>query len=467
MGSVSSTPSYLKVVGLNDGSQHTQLLIGTINAIYWIGVMIGALLVGWFSDRVGRRRAIVFAGMFGLLVVPLFSSLQNFTWALILRFLNGFFTGAFDSVGLNWAAESVNARYRGFAIGSQLCCAATGASISYFMVYGLSKVTTTEILWRLPIAFQLVYAVLVLSSVYFLPESPRWLVQVGLFEEARDVLLKLRGSGLEEGMDGAVKLELETMAKAIEKEVEANSSSTYWSMLTKRDQVHTARRTWSAFLVQFGVQALIGVGVVSGYGGKIFETGGFSTETSALLAGVGIVTQAIFGIPGAMFSDKIGRRRAMVYGAFISSIVLALIGVCGHFVNKYAGTNPALAKRFGLATIALVELWSAVFGLTWCKFRKLIHKVYTDLNSIVWCPFVYPSEIFPAQSRAKGSSIGIVGLASGSFLINMISPYLFAAIGYKAMFLFCGTGLWLASMCYLWLPETARKSLEEVDRLFD
>jgi MFS family permease len=85
----------------------------------------------------------------------------------------------------------------------------------------------------------------------------------------------------------------------------------------------------------------------------------------------------------------------------------------------------------------------------------------------VWAPFTYPSEIFPARSRAKGSSIGIVGVGLGSFLINMISPYLFAAIGSNSMFLFCGLSFVVAIVSYLWFPETANKTLEEINDLFD
>lgn len=85
----------------------------------------------------------------------------------------------------------------------------------------------------------------------------------------------------------------------------------------------------------------------------------------------------------------------------------------------------------------------------------------------VWAPFTYPAEIFPARTRAKGSSIGIVGLGLGSFFTNMISPYIFEAIGYKSMFLFCGFSFVVAVISYFCLPETANKTLEDIDHLYD
>ncbi|KAI8313463.1 hypothetical protein K4K61_007965 [Colletotrichum sp. SAR11_59] len=100
---------------------------------------------------------------------------------------------------------------------------------------------------------------------------------------------------------------------------------------------------------------MVGAGFVSGYGIQIFETGGWSSELAALLAGM-------------------GRRKAMIGGSAIGAVVLALIGMCGYFVNKYTYTNPALSKSYGSATVALVFLWDAIFGATWrMSFHPIRH----------------------------------------------------------------------------------------------
>ncbi|KXH45844.1 hypothetical protein CSAL01_02006 [Colletotrichum salicis] len=378
MGSVSSLSSYLKVVGLEDRSKHSQLLIGLINAVYWIGVIIGALLVGSFSDKVGRHCAILFTGIFALIVVPFFAALQNFAWALACRFINGLVTGSFDSVGLNYSAETVDHRHRGRAIGFQLCCAATGAGIAYFIPFGLAKQTSSEVVW--------------------------WLVKVGFGEAARDVTEAVKHVDDPMDLQSAVEAELESISRTIDMEREHNSSTSYWSMFTVRDELSTARRTWSAVFIQFATQAMIGAGFVSGYGIKIFETGGWSSELAALLSGMGILTQAAFGVPGGLLSDKIGRRNAMIGGAAGGVVVLALIGMCGYFVDKYAESDPELATSYGSATVALVFIWAAIFGSTW--------------------------------------------------------------LGYGALFMICGLSFLVAFICYMWMPETAGKTLEEIDGLF-
>ncbi|KAF0323537.1 low-affinity glucose transporter hxt3 [Colletotrichum asianum] len=353
MGSISGLDSYLQV---------------------WIGVILGALLVGSFSDRVGRRRAIVFTGIFAVAIIPTFASLQSFPWALALRFLNVCATGSFDSVGLNWSAESADHRHRGRTMGILMCCAATGAAIAYFIPYGLAKHATGEIVWRLPMSFQLIYVITVLSMVYFLPESPRWLVKVGLIDAARDGLRNVKSIEDPIELEETVESELFSIARVIETERIHNSSASYWAMLTAPDDLKTARRTWSAIFIQFSTQAMVGAGFVSGYGIQIFETGGWSSELAALLAGMGIITQAAFGLPGALLSDTIGRRKAMIGGSAIGAVVLALIGMCGYFVNKYTYTNPALSKSYGSATVALVFLWDAISGATWrMSFHPIRH----------------------------------------------------------------------------------------------
>ncbi|KAL4960183.1 general substrate transporter [Aspergillus stella-maris] len=383
MGSVSSTPSYLARTGLTDGSDHTQLMIGLINAIYWVGVIIGALMVGPISDKVGRRRAIFSAGIYAIVVIPLFAALQNFSWALALRFLNGLATGSFDSVGLNWSAETIDSRMRGRAIGLQMCCAALGASQSYFLVYGISKGTTSEVLWRFPIAYQCVLVIVVSSLVWLLPESPRWLVRVGLTIEAKDVLLAMQGDRTVDMAEAEKTVDEEILAirETLHEELAHNASTTYLSMLFKKDRYRTARRTWSALFVQFATQAMVGSGVIAGYGVKIFESGGWSTDVSSLLSGIGIVVQALFGFVGAMYADRIGRRRAFIYGALVGSILLAFVGMCGHFVSTTIPTNPALGKQYSSAVIALVLIWCAVFGASWRKRLMLRSAAVQDIVS--------------------------------------------------------------------------------------
>lgn len=464
MGNVSTTQSYLETISLDDGSSRSELLIGVINSVYWLGVWAGAMLVGPFSDCVGRRKALVTAGLLGLVIIPIFVALQNFHWAWVTRLLNGLVTGAFDSVVLNWSAEAADHQHRGRIIGFEMASAALGACQAYFLTYGLGKNSTSEMVWRLPCAYQLIFVFFILSLVWFLPESPRWLLSKGYFDEARSVLMSLKADrGGAREVQAVIDMDIASMQMALEEESANNASHGYRKMLFSKDELYTARRSWTAIFVQFANQAFVGSGIVSGYGMKIFATGGWPSDTSALLGGMGIVTEAIFGVLGALIADKIGRKRAMVYGALYSSALLGLIGMSGHYV----AAEPDRAKTFSIVTVALVLAWCAGYGVTWRTFPTPQHMIIHANGCLVWAPFVYPAEIFPAKSRARGSSLGIVGLSTGSFAINMISSYIFASIGYKSLFLFCGLSLSVSVICFFLMPETAKKTLEEIDGLFD
>lgn len=369
MGSVSSSSSYLKIVGLNDGTSQSQLLIGTINALYYIGVVIGSLVVASFSDLVGRRKAIVSTAFIALATLAFFATLQNFAWALIGRSCLGLAIGAFDTVGLNWTAETAKSRRRGLSIGLTMSCAAFGACQAFFIAYGLAKSHPSEFVWRFTIAFQTIFILTIATASCILPESPRWLVRAGNYGEAHKVLSALSGDdGLEQDEHiASISGQIALMQQALIEERQNNASSSYLSMLFVQDRYRTARRTWTALFIQFSCQFCIGAGLVATYGIQLFSSGGWSAQTATLLAGFGILTQVLFGLPGAMLSDRIGRRPALIGGAFCGSVILCFIGMCGYFVTEHKSNDLAKAKQFGVGTVALVLLWSAQFGMTWCK----------------------------------------------------------------------------------------------------
>jgi MFS family permease len=392
MGSITSVPSYLKTIGLTTSTSGERLLIGFIGALYFVGVMLGALISGWLSDKVGRRRALICASVWGCIIVPIFAASQNLGWVISTRILNGVATGAFDSIGLNWCAETVSHKKRGRSIGFQLCSAAVGASSCYFIIYGMIKQHTGEIVWRFPMAFQLVCFVSVLILVPLLPESPRWLVKVGMHNEAQLVLIAMAHDNVPSNEDAqaaqrAAALEVATIAAALEEERAEKSSASYFSMFLKRDRMHTLRRTWSAFFIQFATQAFLATGYLAGYGIVIFETSGWSSDTAALLAGMVILTQAVCGLGGAFLADRLGRRVAMMTGTLSGAVFLSLLGMCAYFVAEYAESDPGRAKAFGNGALVLTLLWGAQYGLTFCE--SSVSTMNTTLGTNKSCSVVF------------------------------------------------------------------------------
>ncbi|GAW24379.1 hypothetical protein ANO14919_139630 [Xylariales sp. No.14919] len=452
-GSVSSVDSYREIVGLGSGSSHDSVILGIISASYWLGVIAGALFCGWISDLVGRRKTIVCFCILGLVVVPLLTALENFAWALVLRILNGAVTGALDSATLTWSAETTHHKRRGRAIAMELAVSAYGAGFAYFSVYGLTSEYSSTVVWRLPIAIQLILIFITLALIWFLPESPRWLIKMGRVSEVHEVLKTLSSFDQDdEGRSetGAIQSTVESIEHALDVERQFEASSNYFTILFRPDRFSTPRRSWTALFIQFSAQFLVGGGLIAAYGISVFETGGWPARTATLLTGVTFVVVATSGMIGAIFfADRLGRRNTFACGALIGGILTILIGVCALYVSHYSETDNALSKRYSIGVVALQFIWGVNFGLTW-----------------LWCAFLYPAEIFPTESRSMGSALSVIGFALGAFTCNEVGSYIYNAITYKAFFIFGSLSVLVGVICWFLVLETKNKTLEDVNNLY-
>lgn len=381
MGSVSSVASYRRIIGLPGSDDRSELLSGTINGLFWVGVMAGTLLVGKLADYAGRRKAIVIACILGVVIVPILTALQNYAWALVARILNGVAAGALDSACLTWSAETAHHKSRGRTIGLELACSAYGAGMTLFAIYGLSRVYgDSSIVWRLPIALQIPLMFIIVAMVPFLPESPRWLVKVGLIQDARNVVAHMHPRGVEGAADidgeggkedrqrQAVDAYIASIQQALLEERLSTESMGYLGMLVDTGRAKMARRTWSTLFIQFAAQFMMGGGIVSAIGMGIFETGGWPTSTSTLMAGCTFLTVASFGIFGAsVLAETVGRRRSLWIGPLVGTVLLALMGMAAYYVNHYIVLSPAETKKYAIVVAALQFLWGANFGATWSK----------------------------------------------------------------------------------------------------
>lgn len=166
---------------------------------------------------------------------------------MIGRYVAGIGTGIETSTVPMYQAELAPADIRGRLVCSEPLFVGVGIVISYFFDYGMSYVAEpVGIAWRLPIACQMIFAILVIAMVFGLPESPRYLYQKGRNEEALQVLCKLWDVGPD---DKKVRREegdiLETIA------LEREHGEYKWRDILKRDRVQTGRRVLLAYGMQF------------------------------------------------------------------------------------------------------------------------------------------------------------------------------------------------------------------------
>ena len=155
---------------------------------------------GWVADRIGRINGLFLSAILALVGGALQAATQSTTFILIARVVTGLGTGALTSITPVYIAEVSSARHRGAFLGYVFIANYLGISIAYWLNFGLSFIDNgnSTIRWRFILGFQCIPALMLLCGVKLLPDSPRYLASVGRYEDAKEVLVHVRGSdGLE------------------------------------------------------------------------------------------------------------------------------------------------------------------------------------------------------------------------------------------------------------------------------
>jgi MFS family permease len=273
MGGVNNAKDYIDLMGfgyteMKDGQPTpvvtNSLLQGGIVAVYYLGTLCGCLLGGWIGDSIGRIKTIASGAVWAIFGAALQCSAQNHNWMICARFINGIGTGILNAIVPVWATETAEHTSRGQFIAIEFTLNIFGVVLAYWLEFGLSFIDggKSPFRWRFPIAFQIIFLIVLFAAVWFFPESPRWLVKVGREQEARYILQRLRGSS----GDDAVRAEAEfrDIQSVAELEKTINHSNSYLSMLFgyKSGKLHLGRRVQLVIWLQI-MQEWVGIAGVT------------------------------------------------------------------------------------------------------------------------------------------------------------------------------------------------------------
>lgn len=381
--------------------------------------------------------------VFALIGGALQAATQSSDFILVARVVTGLGTGALTGITPVLVSETSSASHRGGFLGYVFIANYLGISVAYWLSFGLSFIDNgySDIRWRFLLAFQCIPAILLLLGVKLLPDSPRYLASVGLFDDAREVLAHVRG-----GWTSETENEFREIV-AVAKESTPSSPVEFAKILcgrSGRPNSHLGRRAWLCLWLQI-MASWTGITAVTAYSPTLLRAAGYSTLTQNGLAG-GLNTVGIVGtIISAQIVDRLGRRRCLMLGSF-GLFAVNLIAASLYEASRSQLKN---AAKFAPAAVAMLFLFNLVYASTWGTVAFLI-----------------PTEIWSSAMRAQGNGFGITGWAIGVGMTVLVNPVMFGKLQNRTYFLFAGLNLLWIPVVYLLYPETAGRSLESIEALF-
>ncbi|BCS27323.1 sugar porter family MFS transporter [Aspergillus puulaauensis] len=404
---------------------------GIVVAAYNLGCFAGSIPTIWVGNYLGRRRTI-FLGSFIMVIGALLQcTAYHLPQFIVGRLVTGFGNGMNTSTVPTWQSECCKANKRGQLVmieGAMITC---GITISYWIDFGLLFTDPSEVSWRFPLAFQIFFAGIILAFVMFLPESPRWLVLKGREDEAREVLGALIGDGPDSHF-------IQTEFTAIKATVLEMASGSFKDMFTFTEDRHF-HRTVLAYVNQM-FQQISGINLITYYIPVVLENQlGMSLEKSRLIAACNGTEYFIASWVAVFTIERFGRRTLMLFGAAGMSVSMAIL----------AGTASAGTDSANIACIVFLFVFNTFFAIGWL--------------GMTW---LYPAEIVPLKIRAPANALATSSNWIFNFMVVMITPVAFANIGYQTYIIFAVINAAIFPVVYFFYPETAYRSLEEMDRIF-
>lgn len=402
-----------------------------------IGSIIGVFFAGMLSDRLGRKLTMIVSAVLFSVSALGCAFCADFVQLVAYRIIGGVGIGVVSIVSPLYISEIAIAEYRGRLVSLYQLAVTVGFLGAYlvnyqllvwaesgmqFGSYWLDRLFVTEV-WRGMLGMEALPALLFFAIIFFIPESPRWLIVRNKETKAVGILKRIYCSGQE-----AIRQLQET------KSVLTSEMKSEWSMLLKPGIFKAVViGVCIAMLGQF-----MGVNAVLYYGPAIFEEAGLSGGDSLFYqVFVGLVN-TLTSVLALVIIDKVGRKQLIYYG--VSGMILALLFISGYF---YAG---------GLGNSLLLLVF-------------FLFYVFCCAGSVSAVVFVLLSEIYPAKVRGVAMSIAGLSLWVGTYLIGQLTPWMLQNLTPA------GTFLLFAFMCIpylliIWkcMPETAGKSLEDIER---
>ncbi len=404
----------------------TSLQSGMVVGAVPIGAVFGAWFASGGADKYGRRKLILASAAIFIVGAIVSGISQDSALLIASRVVIGIGIGVASAVAPVYISEIAPADMRGRLVTFFQLAVTIGILVAYLVGLAFSGVDEG---WRWMLGLGAVPAAFLFFGVLRLPASPRWLIMKGRHDEATDALRTVRPGGEE-----AVELELEEIKVSMEHNVDTSR----WKDL-RRPAIK------AALLVGIGLailQQITGINTVIYYAPTIIQDTGIDSDSSAILASLGVgIINVLMTIVALRLLDKRGRREMLFIGVSGMSLSLFLLG---------------------LAFVGSTGTWTTIIAVG--SLMLFVSSFAISLGPIFW---LLNAEIYPLSVRSKAASAGTMTNWFFNFAVSLTFLPLIDLAGQTGTFWIYGAiGLVTLWFCWKFVPETKGRSLEQIESIF-
>lgn len=395
----------------------TPTLEGFVVSGVMFGAIIGALICGHLSDKIGRKKMIIILGILFTIGGIGTAYPPNITVMILSRVVLGIAVGGASGLVPMYLAELSPAKNRGAITAISGIMVATGMMLAYVV----NHLLTPSGNWHLMLGFAVIPSILLVVGMMFMPESPKWLAQNNKIDEAKKVLLYTHAS-LEE-----VEQEMFVMTSLANKQEKGKLSDIF--------------EKWCRPIIFVGImiailQQLTGTNTIFYYAPSILSNTGLG-DSAAIASTIGIgLVNLIMTIVGVFLVDRWGRKKMLLLGSIGMTISLMTLSI----------TEMSSADGFIIMILSMC-LFMVSYSTTW--------------GMVAW---VVLAEIFPLKIRGVAMGVCTFCLWTTNAIISLIFPISVTKMGVGPIFMIFAL-ICLVSYFYIkkYLPETKGKTLEEIE----
>ncbi|WP_117592261.1 sugar porter family MFS transporter [Haloprofundus halophilus] len=386
-----------------------------------VGAVVGAAVGGRLADRIGRRRlilvgaAVFFVGSLLMAVAPTVEIL------VIGRIIDGLAIGFASMVGPLYISEISPPKIRGSLVSLNQLAVTSGILVSYFVNYAFADSGA----WRIMLGAGMIPAVVLGVGMLFMPESPRWLIEQGRDDDAREVLSRTRDRTT----------------------VDEEMSDIKETVAVESGDLRELLEPWVRPMLIVGVglavfQQVTGINTVIYYAPTILSSTGFG-DSASILATVGIgVVNVVMTVVAISVIDRVGRRPLLLVGLGGMTATLVVLGAVFYL--------PGLSGVLGWVATASLMLYVAFFAI--------------GLGPVFW---LLISEIYPLAVRGSAAGVATVVNWAANLAVALTFLQIVELMGQSGTFwLYAALSLVGLAFCYFLVPETKGRSLEEIEADF-